>query len=244
MIKQLIKTLSLPKNEILYLHVQLKGLSSKLSYSELTKRMIYFLEEFYCPKTILVPTFTYSFTKTGIYDLKNTPSEVGRFSEEVRKLYDYENRSLNPVFSVIDTNMYMKKYLINENTAFGKNSLFDLLYKEKHVIVNINLNEIILAFLHYIEEFKKVDYRFNKKFSGRILCQNDKELKVEYNYYVRNYDMDTRWRRSKVESFLISTGSLFFKEFNNVKLRWMYSDNLFQDIEKKLEENQRYLIID
>ena len=79
MLKQLIQNLALAQNEILFIHIRLKGLSESFSYKEQARQIIGYLEEFYKPKTILIPTFTYSFTKTGIYDRVNTSSEVGRF---------------------------------------------------------------------------------------------------------------------------------------------------------------------
>ena len=89
MIKEVIKSLALPKIEILFLHVKLKGLSS-LPYQEISQQIIGYLEEFFVPKTSLILTYTYSFTKIRVFDRKLSVSEGGRFGEEIRSLYGFE----------------------------------------------------------------------------------------------------------------------------------------------------------
>lgn len=61
MLEKVIESLNLPKNTIIFTHVRLKGLSEGRSYSNLEKDLLECLEKYYNPKTILVPTFTYSF---------------------------------------------------------------------------------------------------------------------------------------------------------------------------------------
>jgi hypothetical protein len=98
-----------------------------------------FLDELYSPLGILVPAFTYSFTKTGIYDRANTPSEVGRFGEEIRLAFPPAQRTMNPVFSVIDCHSILKSDELSEDTAFGRHSLWNHLNEIGHICVNVNL---------------------------------------------------------------------------------------------------------
>jgi aminoglycoside 3-N-acetyltransferase len=244
MIRELIKSLNLPVNEILFLHVRLKGLSKVLSYADQTKIIIESLYEFYNPKTILIPTFTYSFTNTGVYDRVNTPSEVGRFGEEARKLFPPEFRTKNPVFSVLDTNRFFEKFNLDETSAFGKNSLFDMLNKQGHVIININLENIILTFLHHIEEKNCVYYRFHKVFNGSISTDGVNYEQIAFNYFVRKLNLDTMRRYNKVEKYLVETKSLFSSEFKGIKVRWIHSEKLFNDISKKIENDPEFTITD
>ena len=52
------------------------------------------LDDVFNPIDIFVPTFTYSFTKNKAFDVANSTSEVGRFSEEARKYLPARNRSV------------------------------------------------------------------------------------------------------------------------------------------------------
>ena len=113
----LLKNLNIPANCIIVLHIRLKDLEIKLElnkknrtilYQELSSSIISLIKNLFCPKTIIIPTFTYCFTKTGIYNRLETISEVGRFGEEIRLMYK-ENRTCDPIFSVIDIDNYLKE---------------------------------------------------------------------------------------------------------------------------------------
>jgi aminoglycoside 3-N-acetyltransferase len=242
MLKNLLNGLDIPKGEILFLHVKLKGISSKLPYSDISKNIINLLNEYYEPKTILVPTFTYSFTKTGIFNKSNTPSEVGRFSEEIRISYSAEFRTSNPVFNLIDTNNFFKSWDIDHSSAFAKNSHLDLLSKEGYVILNINLPELINTHLHYLEYKNRVPYRFVKFFQGDIVHEDNSVEKISYHYYVRDLDIDTAWRREKIKDFLIKNKILKEKFFKNIGVNWMNTKELDKYIDCELNENKQFLI--
>src|SRR5690554_999966 len=111
MIKEIVSSLNLPMNENLFMHVKLKGIPGELGYAEMSKVLLEEIVSQYAPKTVLIPTYTYSYAKTGIYDRVNTPSEVGRFSEEIRRMFDAEYRTMNPIFSFIDVNKRYLEYL-------------------------------------------------------------------------------------------------------------------------------------
>ena len=49
---------------------------------------------------ILVPTFTYSFCKKKIFNIKKTSSEVGDFSNSCLKFKKF-TRSINPIFQIL-----------------------------------------------------------------------------------------------------------------------------------------------
>lgn len=244
MIKELIKSLNLPKNQILFLHVRLKGLSEELSYCDQTKEIINSLNHLYKPETILIPTFTYSFTKTGVYDRTSTPSEVGRFGEEVRKLFSPEHRTMNPVFNCIDTNLFYKSLIIDETTAFGKRSFLDLLAEKGYIILNINLDNLINTHLHYLEYVNKVDYRYAKTFFGKVTSDGTKYQKIEYDYFVRNLDIDTQWRRKKIEDYLSKEKVLINSGYNNISTSWLRTHAMDYSIKKALSSNIRFLITD
>lgn len=243
MIKTIIKSLELPQNEVLFLHVRLKGISD-LPYNESAKQILKYLEEFYKPKTILVPTFTYSFTKTGIYNRKNTCSEVGRFGEEVRALYDYSYRTMNPVFNVVDIKKHFKLNNFDNATAFGENSMLDFLDDFGYIIINLNLPELINTHLHYLEYLEKVDYRFQKIFPGKVSSDGINFETIKYKYYVRKLDIDTRWRRAKIKDFLNKENVLNNHDYQNIVCNWLDTRLLTDVMRNKLQKDKYFLIKD
>jgi len=246
MIKQLIQNLNIPKNEILFVHARLKGLNIDIEYQEVTKQIIGYFEHYYKPKTILIPTFTYSFTKTGLYDRLNTPSEVGRFGEEARELFDYSHRTLNPVFNVIDTNRYVLKNDLEKkyHTAFGKGSLLSSLSNEGYFILNINLDKLINTHLHLIEYENRVPYRYKKIFDGVLISEIDTSEEICFEYFVRNLDIDTSWRRDKIKGALLNERALSVVQHDGIEVNYVHSQDLSKSISEKLKLNPYYLISD
>lgn len=244
MIKELINALKLPKDQILFLHVRLKGLDGAMHYADQSKEIIASLNNLYKPKTILIPTFTYSFTKTGFYDRTNTPSEVGRFGEEVRKLYSPEYRTMNPVFNCIDTNRYFKNINIDETTAFGQGSFLDLLARTGYIILNINLDNLINTHLHYLEYTNNVDYRYNKVFPGKVSFDGKTYKEINYNYFVRVLEIDTKWRRKKIENYLSKENVLVKVDYDTNSINWLKTNDMDYSIRKALASDIRFLITD
>lgn len=133
---------------------------------------------------ILIPTFTYNFCKKKFVNLDSDKSEVGMFSELTRKLKNGHQTS-HPIFSFkIFGNEY--KYFENSdnNTCFGPNSLFDRFKKVNGKIVFLGCDFDRMTFIHFVEEAYKVNYRFIKRFKGKI--QFDKKIKkVDVKYFVQ-----------------------------------------------------------
>jgi aminoglycoside N3'-acetyltransferase len=85
-------SLGFPEGEILVLHVRLRELFGNRSsllgphvdtYSDAARGLIALIREHLKPSAMLVPSFTYSFTKTGVFDRANTIGEVGRFGNSL-----------------------------------------------------------------------------------------------------------------------------------------------------------------
>lgn len=238
---EILKKMEIPRNENLFLHVKLKDIDIDLSYSQLAQDIINSLTELYNPNTIHIPSYTYSFTKTREYDKVLTPSEVGRFGEEIRKTFDHTYRSDNPVFNVVDTH---KKFItnVNDETAFGENSLFDKLADEGYVMINFNLPVIRPAHLHYIEWKNKVPYRFVKYFRGSLYIDGELHKNINYKYYVRDLNEDPQWDREKIKKYLLDNGVLKLGGYTNYNLWWLHSKDMDELLNPKLKQNPRFLI--
>jgi len=247
LIRSLMEQAELPRGEILYVHSRIKGLmavDASGSYGELTKWMLDEMERLFAPKTILVPTYTYSFTQSGKYDRTRSVSEVGRFSEETRLLYPAAARTMNPVFSHVDTKGYFDLLRVDEESAFGEGSLMSHLHQQGHVIINFDVPELFGSYLHFLESKAAVPYRYNKIFDGTVYDAGIEVGSITYCYYVRDLNQDTKWRRQKIRALFQRHGLIHCCSEQGVKFQWLRSRELDEVVLGELNRNPRYLIED
>ena len=123
--------------------------------------------------TVLVPTYTYSIGRGELFDLENTPSTVGEFTEFFRKQTG-AIRSADPMLSVAGIGPHAEFLLTNlPRTCYGKGSVYDRLYDIGGHIVTIGLGLYWATYRHYIEEQSRVPFRFPKLFTGQILQEGE-----------------------------------------------------------------------
>lgn len=134
--------------------------------------------------TMLVPTYTYSFCNNQVFDVHNSLSTIGPFTEYFRKI-DGVIRSCDPIFSVSGFGPKTKKLLTNlPNTCFGIDSIYHRLVKNNAKICMVGLGLQWATFRHHIEEMARVPFRYVKQFSGHI--KEHDTIKTEtWNYFVR-----------------------------------------------------------
>lgn len=191
--------------------------------------------------TLVIPTFTYSFTTSEVYDVENSVSEVGKFSEKFRKIKE-STRSRNPIFSVATIGKLSSTIRrLSEITSFGSNSIFDFLYKNNGKIFCIGCSFNRVTFTHYVEEKLKVNYRYHKIFKGKII---DKEnvSNVNINYYVRDLKFDTVCNLSKLKKLMIENKKLKIASFGRVETYLCDAKSFFQSCKELLSNNEFGLI--
>ena len=141
--------------------------------------------------TLLMPTYTFSFSKTRDWSCINTKSETGSLTEYMRVL-EPQNRSIHPFHSVCIEGP-QKDYLLNNfsDSSFGENSVYEKLYKLG--AYNLSLGSEFIGgatFCHYAEELLKVPYRFYKLFPGNVTDSYNKKIDLDFKMYVRIIEKD------------------------------------------------------
>lgn len=141
--------------------------------------------------TLVMPTFTFSFSKTRDWSCVNTKSETGSLTEYMR-LLEPKNRSIHPFHSVCIEGP-QKDYLLNKfsDSSFGENSVYEKLYKLG--AYNLSLGSEFIGgatFCHYAEEVLKVPYRFYKSFPGIVTDSYNKKIDIDFKMYVRIIEND------------------------------------------------------
>tara|TARA_B100000686_G_scaffold340548_1_gene416422 strand:- start:1635 stop:4073 length:2439 start_codon:yes stop_codon:yes gene_type:complete len=132
--------------------------------------------------TLALPSFTFSFTDTGEFDARYTPSETGNFSNWAMESR-YAARTSHPIYSHVVLGTEVKKALAcSTETCFGKKSIFSLFARENACLVMFGCDWKFCTSFHYFEEEFDVPYRYPKRFYH----QNKKSGFTEM--FVRNHD--------------------------------------------------------
>lgn len=186
-----IKKVGVKKGDIVFSHLNIGmlGFPKDAGTPEEVCRLIHkaFMEVLGEQGTLIVPTYTYSLCNHQDFDVQNTPSTVGYFTEYLRKQPDAV-RSLDPIFSVAALGSQSCSLLDNiPNECFGVDSIYDRLYKKKAKICNIGVGFRYTTYIHYVEQSLNVPYRFKKIFTGYIINKEQRK-KTAFIYFVRIFD--------------------------------------------------------
>jgi len=192
-IQKSLSDVGIQKNDIVMIHGD-AGVAAQYREIPVDSRLDHLIDEikeYFSPAgTILVPAFSYSSTKNEDYNIHETPSSVGLFSERFRHGSDVK-RSSHPIFSVCIWGRFGDHFLGGSNhDCFGPGTFFDLLFQRNVKLVTLGCDLSRLTFVHYVEQRKQVSYRFFKTFSGKIVDDGE-EMDVNTNYYVRDTALKT-----------------------------------------------------
>lgn len=130
-------------------------------------------------KTLVFPTFTFSFGNREDFDVKNSKTKMGMINEYARKREDAV-RSEDPLMSVCVIGEKSELAEISGNKSLGEGSFFDRFHKipnAKILFLGANMLECN-THSHYVEERLRVPYRYDMEFEGNIV---DKEGNIKHD---------------------------------------------------------------
>lgn len=125
-------------------------------------------------KTLLFPSFSYSFCNHEDYHVRNSRTSMGALIEYIRKQPEVR-RSLDPLLSILVAGERMDLVEGGPGShSFGPDSGFDRLHKTedvKFLFLGADFSEYF-TYIHYIEKVLEVPYRFDMFFTGMITDYN------------------------------------------------------------------------
>ena len=199
------------------------------------------LKSYLCNGTILVPSFTYSATKGENFDVSNTPSKVGLFSEKFR-LLDGVQRSHHPIFSVCalgSRSDYFTSASVHD--CFGDGTFFERLYNQNVKIITLGCALERITFVHFVEQRLNVPYRYLKKFSAQV-TDSGISKNFEVSYFVRDLRIDTQLNFTHLECVALREKKIIIKPFGRFKAKMISSNDFFQVARQLLIEDQYALV--
>jgi len=191
--------------------------------------------------TLILPTYTYNFTKNENYSSLESPSTVGDLTEYFRHMPGVV-RSHDPIFSIAVKGHLAKEYMATSSeNSFGPESIFALMAKHDARIACLGCSLDRITFIHFIEQMSQVDYRYLKTFSGHIVSE-DRQDYVSVRYFVRDLKRDavtdtTRLKRHLEEKSLLTKASI-----GRVGLNVISAAKLLEEGAAMLESNPVSLI--
>ena len=221
------------------LHTDLTNFLPDCSWLKKCETFYKYLDKYFGKSgTVLIPSFSYSFCKTGIYDKSNTKSDIGIFSEFYRNKKS-GLRSDHPIFSFVCSGKYSKFFNNNNsNSATGAGSIFEKLLNINGKILFFGVGIHTCTFLHYIEQINKVPYRYSKYFFS-------KKNKRSFEFYVRRTETHFFYnpnKYSKLETALEKSEILKKVKKNKITIKSVSSKSLFNFITEKLKKNIFFII--
>ena len=193
--------------------------------------------------TLVVPAFSYSFTKGEAFDLASTASAVGMVSERFRTRPGVV-RTSDPIFSFACRGPRAQELCgLPVGECFGAESVFAALHRMNAHIVELGCSLTRGGtFVHYVETSHGVDYRYPKVFSGVAISPRDErnECSVVYNVrdLTRRSDADLR----RLQKRLADQGKLRTALVGRSRILAVTAKDLFDTAWKMLDEDPASLI--
>ncbi len=197
-----------------------------------------------CPSgTLVIPTFTYSFTKGEQFDMLHTPSAVGMVSEQFRTLPGVL-RSPDPIFSFAARGKLAPELCaINVKECFGEGSVFALLHRVNAQIVDLGCSLTRGGtFVHYVEVAHGVAYRYKKEFSGTIVFSDGRSSENSVMYHVRDLTRQSAADLRRLQKRLAQEKKLRSVDVGRTRIMAVTANDLFETAWKMLDEDSVSLI--
>jgi len=193
--------------------------------------------------TLIVPTFSLSYCNNQIFDKKTTKSfECGVFSEFIRELKN-SKRSDDANFSVSaigDKSNYFTKNV--SEYSFGVNSFWNRLWKENGKICRFNMSPDYNTFIHFVERELNVKYRYDKKFSGISIINNNK-IENKYYHYVHDLENQNHLPNlTKLDNKCKELGFLKSKDLGRGQIIVVSTKDVYNVISQEIKKDVNFLI--
>ncbi|MFZ0035367.1 MAG: AAC(3) family N-acetyltransferase [Sedimentisphaerales bacterium] len=193
---------------------------------------------------IIIPTYSYSYTKNEDYDILHTPSEIGVVTEYLRNKFAAK-RTVDALFSylVFAGRISDKHFEVKDYEPFGDESLIGELFAKDGYVGSIGGVLSYITEVHFLERKLGVSYRYNKSFTGTIIDYSGRKHKQEIVFFCRKPDCGLRPNLLRLEKDMKQDGlvEIFKADGYEFELEAVKIKILYEYIERKIKEDHFYL---
>ncbi|MGA8270733.1 MAG: AAC(3) family N-acetyltransferase [Candidatus Sulfotelmatobacter sp.] len=188
--------------------------------------------------TLVIPTFSYSFTKGEPFDVLHTPSSVGMVSERFRGLPGV-CRSADPIFSFACRGPLARELCaIPVRECFGTVSVFAALHDLNAEIIDLGCSMTRGGtFVHYVETAHGVDYRYRKVFTGTVISPGGQTCDCSITYNVRDLNRRSEADLRRLHKRLAKEKKLRSADVGRSRILCVTAKDLFETGWKMLDED-------
>lgn len=216
---------------------QFRGVEPALRLGHLIGEVVNFMQG----GTLVVPTFTYSFTKGEDFDPDHTPSDVGQFSEGFR-CHPGVQRTRHPIFSVATIGPGAGAILdARLDDCFGSGTVFDLLHRHDATIVCLGCDFQKVTFVHYVEQARGVSYRSPKSFTGCVVA-NGRRTPLTTTYVVRDMSIKSVHDLRRLQAETLRRGVLRVSEVGRFPISAIAARDFYAVASEMLELDEYALV--
>lgn len=187
--------------------------------------------------SILVPGFTKSFRKTGVFDPDETPPELGTFSQ----LFFEERvfRTPDPLHSILVDGPYRFEGSTVRDT-FSPEGCYGQLSEDNVLYLNIGTPWLVLTQLHYVERVCDVPYAETVEIDGELRVDGTATQITQRNYTKNNYLY--AWNRQRLRDAMVSAGVLDHYSLDGLNIMGVRAGDMQTFLEPRIESNPYYLV--
>jgi len=242
-IVQALKKIGIKKNDVIFCHSDISLLGIPDCNISDKKFFNFFLKSFFKVLgkggTVIIPTFTYSFTNKKIYDPLFSKTICGFLSASAQK-HILGKLYLDPNLSCVIFGKMKNFFSQNPSkNSYDEKSLFARFFETNGKICNINL-DAGSTFLHYLERKLNVIYRFDKTFFGKIKINNIYK-KTFSTIFVKN--KNNKKETSFKKFTLLAKNNNFYKKISLGKgfIGAISAYDCYSLLQKQLTKNSSFL---
>jgi hypothetical protein len=164
-----------------------------------------FLCNLFGKNNIILPSFNYDFSKTKIYNVKLTDSQVGSLTNFVLKS-NLLKRTKTPIFSFL-TNI--ADLLSEHNFPFSSGSVFDFIHRNDGSIIFYGAEISSCTFLHFVEsQYGPPKYRYDKRLTGTI-TDGHSTNPTFVEFHVRPFGLKLDYNWNFLFKLLFDNGAIY-----------------------------------
>jgi aminoglycoside 3-N-acetyltransferase len=189
--------------------------------------------------TLLFPTYNWGFCTGKPFDYKRTESLTGALSRSASRRKDFR-RTKHPIYSFAVWGKDAERLCsLNNKSSFGSDSPFHYLREEAAKMLMIDTDyQHALTFVHYVEQWEKVDYRYEKTFTGMYIDEDGKARMDSYSMYVRDLDRGVVTNLYGIGEKIDQLASSEYQVFNGIPFRLISLADAFTVIQEDIRNNE------
>ena len=191
--------------------------------------------------TIALPSFTFSYCKSGEFSYKKTKSETGIYADWVQKEIGKSYRTKHPIYSFVIVGEKANLLETKEESTWGEKSIFSIFENINAKLVMLGCDWQSCTQIHRYEEINKVPYRYFKYFNGKAdFGDGYKSSKVKM--YVRNLDINPFIDMNLLKDKFESANSYKYAKVFRDKINCIDTKDLALIANKEIQSNSYVLV--